>query len=127
MVGNSIFVTTLANPASGSFIVSSKFVAPTGIATSPGPYPARNLTGFQKKVKFPFETELYNQLNWTASFGVATVAYKVYRNGTLIATVPATQLQFEDHDRKRGVSYFYEVFSVNAQGITGPAATLTLP
>lgn len=106
----------------------SGFNAPSGIATSTVPLPARNLSASQKRNQFAFESELFNQLQWEKSFGTITVAYNVYRNGTLIGTVSAGKpLRFQDHNRKPKVSYFYEVISINDQGIEGQATALTFP
>ncbi|HLB53070.1 MAG TPA: beta-propeller fold lactonase family protein [Chlamydiales bacterium] len=106
----------------------SGFSAPTGIVTSPSALPPQNLSGKQKRNRFAFESELYNVLKWTDSFGIATAAYNVYRDGTLIATVPITaSLRVEDHNRIPDVSYQYKVVSVNIQGIEGAFETITIP
>ena len=61
----------------------------------------------------------YVNLTWsapTSDGGSAITEYRIYRNGTLIATVPAEQLWYNDTDVKGGVTYTYYVTAVNSEG-----------
>ena len=66
----------------------------------------------------------YVNLSWNASVddgGSAITEYKIYRNGTLIATVPATQLWYNDTNVVNGVNYTYYVTAVNSVGESKPS------
>ncbi len=61
----------------------------------------------------------YVNLTWTnPSFDGASpiTNYTIYRNGTKIAEVPATQLWYNDTDVVNGVTYTYYVTAVNSAG-----------
>lgn len=126
---NVVYPITIANDAN---IVGSAIpvgATPTGIAIPPFVSPPENLSGEQIVNRFLFVAELFNELRWNASLSLDTVVYHIYRDGVLIATVPATEtpLMYEDHDRTRGVSYTYTVTAVNAQGIESDPETITIP
>ena len=57
-------------------------------------------------------------LTWEPpAYGTNTVTqYKIYRNNTLIATVPASQLYYNDTSVSNGVTYTYSVTAVNSFG-----------
>ena len=62
------------------------------------------------------------QLTWDAPADNSTVTqYKIYRNGTVIATVPTSQLWYRDTDVKNGVTYTYYVVAVNSAGEGSPS------
>ena len=66
----------------------------------------------------------YVNLSWNASVddgGSAVIEYRIYRNGTLIATVPATQLWYNDTSVVNGVNYTYYVTAVNSVGESKPS------
>lgn len=52
------------------------------------------------------------------------VAYDIYRNGSLIDTRDA--LSFFDDSLRAGVEYRYEVRAVDANGVSGPSATVAV-
>ncbi len=81
-----------------------------------GPNPPSNLQGKQKKNDFGLEYELYNQLTWTPSQSSGVIGYYIYRDGTKIAEVDATKGSYQDHNRKKGVSYTYEVTAYDSEG-----------
>ncbi len=61
----------------------------------------------------------YVNLSWDvpASNGSAPLSeYRIYRNDTLIATVPATQLWYNDTNVSAGIVYGYHVTAVNSMG-----------
>lgn len=74
-----------------------------------------NLQGQQKINDFGIEYEYFNLLTWNAS--TSTVAgYYVYRDGSKIATLESGSLQYEDHNRKKGVTTEYSVTSFDISG-----------
>ena len=69
----------------------------------------------------------YVNLTWEQPVGQGTSnisEYKIYRNGTLIATVPATQLWYNDTNVIPGVNYSYYVTAVNSVGESQPSNTV---
>lgn len=82
----------------------------------PSILPPSNLQGKQKKNEFVFQRELYNQLIWTPSPSSDISGYFIYRDGQKIATVGASTYTYQDHNRKKGVSYSYAVTAFNSNG-----------
>ena len=140
--GGTNLATAPALLASPNFVIPSVVVGPQGQVTaawrpfSSGPSgaaitqiarssPTSTLTGKQKTNRFLAQSELYNQLQWTASSLPNIVFYRVYRNGTLIAEV--TELEYKDHHRIEGKVDTYLVTSVDSSGNEGFPQTVTLP
>ena len=66
----------------------------------------------------------YVNLSWEAprdNGGSGIKEYRIYRNGTLIATVPAIQLWYNDTSVANGVNYTYYVTAVNSVGESKPS------
>jgi hypothetical protein len=64
-------------------------------------------------------------LAWNASTdNVAVTSYKLSRNGTLIATLPASTLAYNDSGLTNTTSYDYSLVATDAAGNTSAAATL---
>jgi hypothetical protein len=84
-----------------------------------------NLTGTQVKNKFISQTDLVNQLTWTASSSESVSSYTIKRDGVKIANVSSTA--YQDHNRKKGESYTYLVTAVNTSGLESPPAILVFP
>lgn len=78
--------------------------------------PASNLQGKQKKNDFGLVYELYNQLTWAPSPSPNVTGYFIYRDGEKIAAVNASTYTYQDHNRKRGVSYAYAIAAFNSSG-----------
>ncbi len=58
-------------------------------------------------------------LTWNApenDGGLTITEYRIYRNGSLIATVPASQPWFKDTNVVNGQTYTYYVTAVNSTG-----------
>ncbi|MFA6916805.1 MAG: hypothetical protein WC222_10450 [Parachlamydiales bacterium] len=87
--------------------------------------PPQKLTGKQVKNHFLIQTDIVNILNWTPSLTTSIVKYNIYRDGVLINST--TSSTYQDHHRKKNVSYFYSVTSVNAQGTESDPVTIVLP
>jgi hypothetical protein len=107
---------TTSNPADP---VYSALLTPT-LFPDPAIGPVISLKGAKKVNRFFTASDLANQLSWfPPAPGVFPVlGYHIYRDETLIATLPHTKLSFQDHNRKPGVSYSYAVaaFDVNGEG-----------
>jgi hypothetical protein len=86
--------------------------------------PPSNLQGTQKKNDFRLQYELYNQLAWTSSPSSGVVGYFIYRDGSKIASVNASIRTYQDHNRKKGVSYTYAITAFNSTG--GESAPVTI-
>jgi len=95
-------------------------------------FPPINASGKQIKNKFLTQTDYVNCLGWDASSTSETVvSYKIYRDSgltDLAGTVPATQTQFKDHNRKKNTTYTYYIVSVDANGNTSsPVVVVVAP
>ncbi len=58
-------------------------------------------------------------LSWSAPIGNGSsdiISYRIYRNGSLIATVPGTQLWYNDTNVTPGITYAYHVTALNSLG-----------
>ncbi len=106
--------TTLAPIAGSPFPTggtSSYGIVITPQASTPSISPPSNLTGHQKRNDFGLVFELFNLLKWEASPSTGITGYFVYRDGIKIATLDASTLEYEDHNRKNGVTTLYSVTS----------------
>jgi len=76
------------------------------------------------------QTDLINNLTWSATGTSLPVSYTIYRDAGLtdvVATIPAMQpLQFSDHNRTPGVIYTYYLTGTNAAGTTSLPITITV-
>lgn len=85
-----------------------------------------SINGARKANRFPFQTDYYNQIVWTASSSSGVTAYYVFRNGTQIGVVSAnSSLLYRDHDISRSLTYTYSVTAVNDSGQSSPI-TITI-
>lgn len=85
------------------------------------PLPPRNL-----KAEVGIE---YINLTWDnplANGSSPIVGYKIYRNGTLIAIVPASQLYYNDTSVIDGVKYTYYVTAINSVGESAPSSKVVI-
>ncbi len=91
--------------------------------------PPSNLTGRQKKNDSGVRYECFNDLKWqppTLS-GTEVSNYTIYRDGEKIATLPASTLHYEDHNRKKGVKTLYSVTTINVQASESSSVNITVP
>ena len=66
-------------------------------------------------------------LGWNAaSDNVAVASYQVTRDGSTVATLPATARAWSDHSVTAGSTYDYAVAAVDTSGNVGAAATKTV-
>jgi hypothetical protein len=99
------------------------FVQFTLLPAPPAPLPPSNLNGGQEKNDFGLLYELYNELTWAPSPSLEVIGYFVYRDGKKIATVDASTHSYQDHNRKKGVSYMYAITAFNSSGGESSSAT----
>lgn len=90
------------------------------------PLSPSNLNGKQKRNDIGLEYELYNQLSWTPSPSDTTNGYFIYRDGTKIATVNASTFSYEDHNRKKGLSYSYSITAFDSGNHESSPITLVI-
>ncbi|MCB1110283.1 MAG: beta-propeller fold lactonase family protein [Chlamydiia bacterium] len=90
--------------------------SPFGVGVQPATF---GLRGVAKKNSFLTETNIFNELTWTAPILITAQSYRVFRDGVLIATVPATQFSFKDNNLKRKQTHNYVVI---ADGLSGASA-----
>jgi DNA-binding beta-propeller fold protein YncE len=89
----------------------------------PPPSPPTDLSGTQRKNNFGLTYEEFNKLNWKASPS-DIAGYHIYRDGTLIASV--TDLEYEDHNRSKGVATTYGVTAFDSDGIESDPIEVTI-
>lgn len=86
-----------------------------------------SLTGRSFYNKFASQKAWVNQLNWTPFSYLNMIGYHIYRNGTLIATVNADTLRYNDEGRCRENTYIYEVRAFAVNGSESLPLVITLP
>lgn len=129
---------TVTNSAGTSTtkVFSSRFMSNNGGPTATRtqtvqsiPFTPENVTGFQKKCKYPSQTDVVNVLKWTERDDSETVHFYIYRDSldNLIAIVPGTdRLEYFDHNRHKGVAYTYYIFAVSSSGVMSAPAVITI-
>jgi len=130
---------TVTNSAGTSTIpiYSSRFMSnrgsPTAVRTQAVqalPVPPSDLNGFQKKCKFPSQTNIVNVIQWNPALEGASVTYQIYRDSLthLIATVLGTgPFIYEDHNRHKNKSYTYYIVTVSSSGVPSAPVSITIP
>jgi hypothetical protein len=89
---------------------------PAAIDIAIGDCPPMSLKVTQKKCDFGLVYEWCNILKWGPIPSIAVDFYRIFRNGTQIATVNANKFSYKDHDRKKGVPTQYTVTAVIVGG-----------
>lgn len=79
-------------------------------------FPPHTLSGTQKRNRFLMETEYFNELHFELIDPVEATAFRVYRNGQLIATLPPTDRTYVDHNQKKNKAVTYTVDVIFADG-----------
>lgn len=85
-----------------------------------------NLTGKQKTNNFGIQFELFNLLQWQPPASGGVIGYCIYRDGVKIATVSGSTLQYEDHNRKKGVETVYSVTSLDEDSLETTPVTVVV-
>ena len=121
IVGGTPFITPygVAVDASGSKVyvsdVSLDLVQVYGTPSSD-----IKVSASSRKNVFLTQSEFYNVIRWSTPGDVLPTHYQVFRDGTLIATVPVgNKLAIEDHNRKKGTTYSYLILAKNGNGTIG--------
>ncbi|MCX6991180.1 MAG: hypothetical protein NTX49_09000, partial [Chlamydiae bacterium] len=119
---NGVDIFSSCDPGSGTFLVtfvdtnnipSYTFYTDTSPVQAPG-----NFTGKQKVNNFGVVSERYNALSWEASIGATF--YRLYRNGTLIATLGSNATSYDDHNQPKQAQS-YTLTAVDAGGAVASA------
>lgn len=95
----------------------------------PLPFPPTNASGFQTSEKFATQTDIINVVSWNPpAGGTEIVTYKIFRDSLnhLIAVVPASKLQYLDHNRHKNTVYTYYIVSVDAAGKESSPAIVSI-
>lgn len=95
----------------------------TSTPTVPDPVPS--LVGQHGLNRFANYGEYVNQLQWTPSPSPTVTTYQIYRDATVIATVPASTTIFAAHNQPSSPTT-YSVQAVNAVGQTSSLVSITL-
>lgn len=84
-------------------------------------------SGKRYKNKFAAQTEYVNKLSWEASSDPAVVSYFLFRNGVILAIIPAGHpLKFIDHHRPKNQVDIYMLIAVNAFGMQSQPSIITI-
>lgn len=84
-----------------------------------GPLPPSSFTGKVILNKFMTQVDRVNQLTWVASLDPETTEYRLYRNSTLLAIVPADgspRFSYDDHNTNAQTVYQYKLVALDAEG-----------
>ncbi len=115
-------ITAISPPGIGAVYVT--VTTPTGMSPEqtctqftyfsipfpPKPKPPKHIHVTQVKNRFATQTDLINIVKWSPSSTPGVTAYYLYRNGHLIAKIPAhAKLVFKDHNRKKRARTVYAV------------------
>ena len=123
----------VANNTSGDVsvvnLITNTVIATIGVGAGPWDIAVVpetfTVNGSAKKDSFLTETNIFNKLTWTAPDNITALRYRIFRNGELIATVPAGQLSFEDNNLKRKHTYTYFI-AAEGPGGSGAVGTVTV-
>jgi len=91
------------------------------------PLPPSNFAGKSIKNQFATQTEYINRLKWTPSPDPSVATYQLYRNGRLIAVIPANgPFVYSDHNRRKHSTDVYTLIAVSADGTQSPPVMVTV-
>ncbi|MCL5874972.1 MAG: hypothetical protein M1114_00675 [Candidatus Dependentiae bacterium] len=99
---------------------NSSDVKAIGYATMPcpGPLPPASFTGIIKKNNFLNRTEYVLFVQWTASASTNIAFYRIYKDGTIVAEIPANnELAFNFCSCSKNALSGYEIAAVNTSGV----------
>lgn len=86
-----------------------------------------SFSGSQQTINFGTEKSFTNHLVWTKSLTVGVAGYRIYRNGSLIATVGPTTFQYDDIQQTRTPSTQYSITVIDENGTETTATTINVP
>lgn len=91
-------------------------------------FPPTSFEGQKMINSFPFQTQYLNVLSWSASPSLDVQSYLLYRDGALIASIPAQNPRiFYDDSIHWQSSYTYTIQSVSSSGAISSAKTTFIP
>ena len=90
---------------------TEQVVASTGSKTLTTP--PSDLAVTQTSINFGIFTEYKNTVTWVASTDLNVTGYAIYRNGTFIAQVPVTSLEYVDDNATHGGAVTYGVAAIS--------------
>lgn len=90
----------------------------------PPPQPPAFIKGKQEKNKFLTQTQFFNKIIWTRSPSKGIIAYRIYRNGVLIAEVSSSFFYVDPGQKNQAVEY--SVTSVNSNGLESTPITIVI-
>lgn len=91
------------------------------------PLPPSNFIGVVKKNKFLNKTEHILKATWTASTSIDIVFYRIYKNGKIVAQIPATShLIFVTSVDSIHEAREYEIAAVNTANIESPHVPIVI-
>lgn len=109
-----------------SFSIGTAQVITINMALIPNS-PPRNLSGKVINNRFLLQTDHIHHLQWDASQDPTVLFYQVFRNGSLIATIPANApLEYNDHRRSGEIPDQYLVNDINTSGNISSSASVIL-
>lgn len=106
----------------------SQIQAVIGLVSNP-PGPPSNFIGKRIVNSFLTQKDYLARLTWNPSQDPLVVNYLLYRNGQLIATIPASgPYSYTDYNRKKNQKDVYTLKTVNANGVQStPSLTVVVP
>ena len=109
-----------------SFAVTAGGTTTANLTLIPN-FPPRNLSGTVIVNAFLLQADRIHHLQWVAALGGNIANYRIYRNGTLVATVSSNgSLQYDDHNRSSKVQDNYAVTAVNTSGNESASVSIAL-
>lgn len=117
---------TIVTPAGTSPITLAGVF--TFIPPGEGVLPPASFSGKRGGDRFLTQTDYFNRLVWTASPSIGIAVYRIYRNGSLLVTIPADDLlEYIDHNRSKYGQDTYAITAVNGLDEESTALVITLP
>jgi len=99
----------------------------TELVLVPGAPPS-HFTAHVIKNKFATQTDIIHKLRWRPSTDPTVVEYRIFRNGKLIAVIPAGKPSvYLDHNRRKHERDIYTLIAVNSSGIESAPLTAIIP
>ncbi len=132
VVNSDSSITAISPPGLGTVDVLVTTSAGTSLVTQADRFtyfsPPSNFKGKIIKREFATQTEYIHRLTWDPSPDVSVVSYRLFRNGRLIATIPAQgPFAFNDHNRKKCQVDVYTLVAINSNGLESQALIVRLP
>ncbi len=110
---------------SSAATVTANMTTIVNFSLTPAALAPTSISGCSLKNKFLTETDLIHALSWTASPSSCVTGYQIFRNGTQIAFVPSSKLEYQDHNRGNKTDV-YSVIAVNSFGQVSSAVSVTI-